>query len=55
MLMMNPFGFQGAEETFHRRVVITIAAAAHTTKDLMLCQQGPIIRVHERSVTEKES
>ena len=34
LAMMNQLSFQGAEETFHGSIVVTITGAAHTTLDL---------------------
>lgn len=41
--MMHQFSFQGPKETFHRRVVVTIAGAAHTTTYLIVGHQSLII------------
>src|SRR5688572_23592379 len=43
MAMMNQLSFQGAKETFHGSIVVTIAGAAHTTLDLIMGQQSLII------------
>ena len=49
MAMMNQLCFQGAKETFHRRIIVTIAGAAHTTTHVMLGQQSCQQRVYKGS------
>src|SRR5262245_26069232 len=43
MTMMEQLSFQGAKETFHRGIVVTIALAAHTSLDVIFGQDLAII------------
>ena len=43
MTMINLFGFQRTDTTFHRRIIVAIALTAHTNLKLMLGQQGLIV------------
>jgi hypothetical protein len=44
LAMENQFGFEGAKETFGRRVVVTITGTAHTSNHLGFRQQSLVVR-----------
>ncbi len=42
-LVRHTFGFQGAEETFRDRIVVTVANPAHAQLDIHVCQGAQIV------------
>ena len=42
IVTINAFPFESAEETLHRRVIVTVARSTHAHHDAYICQPGQI-------------